>query len=73
MYSKDIQQSRNDSNNKQIKKLSKCKYCRLENIWKKEKWSAYKKTCGKCGELNHFKIICRNKENKNELHCIYIL
>ena len=45
MYSKDVQQSRNDSNNKQIKKLSKCKYCGLEHIWKKEKCPAYKKTC----------------------------
>ena len=35
MYSKDVQQSRNDSNNKQIKKLSKCKYCGLEHIWTK--------------------------------------
>ena len=37
MYSKDVQRSRNDSNNKQIKKLSKCKYIGLEHIWKKKK------------------------------------
>ena len=48
MYSKDVQQNSNDRNNKQIKKLSKCKYCGLEHIWKKEKCPAYKKTCGKC-------------------------
>ena len=73
MYSNDVQQNRNDSNNKQIKKLSKCKYCGLEHIWKKVKCPAYKKTFGKCGELNHFKIMYRNKENKHELHCIYTM
>ena len=46
------------------KKLSKCKFCGKDHVWKKELCPAYNKTCSKCGKLNHFKSQCRNTQTE---------
>ena len=54
------------------KKLSKCKFCGKDHVWKKELCPAYNKTCSKCGKLNHFKSQCRNTQTE-VTNCIYTI
>ena len=54
------------------KKISQCKFCGNDHLWKKELCPAFNKTCSNCGKLNHFRKQCRLPvKRRDEANCIY--
>ena len=54
------------------KKISQCKFCGNDHLWKRELCPAFNKTCSNCGKLNHFRKQCRLPvKRRDEANCIY--
>jgi len=49
------------------KGAKKCKYCGGNHMLKREKCSAYGKTCGMCGKSNHFAKVCKQRGRRKKL------
>ena len=49
-----------ENKTRQPKKITICKFCGYGQL--RSKCPIYKKTCKKCGQLNHFMKVCSSKE-----------
>lgn len=53
-------------NKNKVKMIKKCKFCGRDHEVKK--CPAYGKKCSKCNKLNHFAVVCKSKQNINNVN-----